>query len=655
VTSGIRPARSALRRLGWACLVTAAAVTVAGCVNMPDNGPMGAISASPQSTTAGGDFIEPVPSGPTAGEGPAAIVNGFLAASASFPVHDTIAREYLVSPASRAWSPGWSVTVFNSSHMSQETQTRPPKHGGGRAVVDFAVDVQSTFDGTGQFVSALTKQSQTKTYPFRLVQVDGQWRIANPPSFRLLTLTQFTEFYQARDLYFVNPYLQASWSDQALVPASVFVPQGTSTADLVTKLVNALLPDAAGQPNSTWLQTTADTFPTGTTLGGVTLDGTTAVVSLHGPANASTATLTQVSAQLAWTLASPRAGPPAAIQSVELVWDGHAFIPPESICGSSQTRSSVQNQAIYSCYNPYPSQPSEFFFASNGQVWSRCGSETGAQRGEVGPVVSVFHRTGAGSSQSCGLDPVPTSSKTAPAAAALPAKDGAASLVAVSPDQANVAFYAPAAKDVFIRLSASGSLRPVPVGPDVTALSWDRSNDLWIAQNGDVFMVPPGGKPVTATTELPNVTALSIAPDGVRVALIAQAASGPEVQLAAVAHGVPSSPGQHGSPLVTASINGPVQVGPDLGQPEALTWYDADNLIVLAGSAAKATLSEVPVDGQNSSSSQPAPLGANAITAAGAMNALVAGLPGQQLAVSTGLEGPWQPLTVLGQNPAYPG
>jgi Lipoprotein LpqB beta-propeller domain/Sporulation and spore germination len=648
VTSAIRPARR-LAWLGRACLVAAAAVTVAGCVSMPDNDPMGAISASPQSTTAGGDFIEPVPSGPTPNEAPAAIVNGFLAASASFPVHDTIAREYLVSAASKTWSPTWSVTVFNSSRVSQEPQAQPSKHGAARAVVDFSADVQSTFDGNGQFVSASTKQSETRTYQFHLVQVDGQWRIANPPQFRLLTGTQFTEFYQARDLYFVNPYLPGS---SPLIPASVFVPQGTSTADLVTKLINALLPDEVGQPNSTWLQAAADTFPAGTTLSGVTLDNTTAVVSLHGPANASKTTLEQVSAQLTWTLASPRPGPPSAIQSVELVWDGQAFIPPEVICGSSQTRSPVQNQEIYSCYNPYPSQPSEFFFASNSQVWSRCGSEASAQRGQVGQVVSVFRSTG--SSPPCSRGSVSTNSTAAPASVP-PVKGGPASVLAVSPDGTDVAYYSPATKDVVIRLSASGGLRQVSVGPDVTALSWDRSHDLWIAQNGDVFMVPPTGAPIQATTDLQDVTALSIAPDGVRVALVEQSASGPEVELAAVAHGGPASPGQHGSPMETASINGPVQVGPDVAQPDTLTWYDADDLIVLAGSSTKATLSEVPVDGQNSVSSQPAPAGANAITAAGGMNALVAGLSDHQLAVSTGLEGPWQPLAVPGQNPAYPG
>ena len=99
-----------------------------------------------------------------------------------------------------------------------------------------------------------------------------------------------------------------------------------------------------------------------------------------------------------------------------------------------------------------------------------------------------------------------------------------------------------------------------------------------------------------------------------------------------------------------------MQVGPGLVQPRSLAWYDADDLIVLAGGSSPA-LWVVPVDGQASSVSQPAPIGADSITAGGATNALVAGISsgGGTLAVSTGLEGPWQPLGVPGQNPAYPG
>ena len=43
------------------------------------------------------------------------------------------------------------------------------------------------------------------------------------------------------------------------------------------------------------------------------------------------------------------------------------------------------------------------------------------------------------------------------------------------------------------------------------------------------------------------------------------------------------------------------------------------------------------------------------ITADGAANVLVAGLSGNNLAVSTSLEGPWYQLGEPGQDPAYPG
>ncbi len=386
------------------------------------------------------------------------------------------------------------------------------------------------------------------------------------------------------------------------------------------------------------------------------------MVNLNGPAAVSNGMLKQVSAQLTWTLVTPRSGPPAAIQAVELEWDGKPWIPPATICGSTQPRSPVQNLATYPCYNPYPSQLAEFSFTSRGQVWSRCGSEESAQRGQVGQVVPVFRPASAASPQPCGSGYVGTGSLAAPASTLLPAKDGTPSLVAVSPDGEYVAYYAPDKKAVFIGQAATGaspaagSLHAVQggVGSGVTALSWDSSHDLWIAQGGDVFTTPANGTAIQVTTAPPGVTALSIAPDGVRVALIAQPGSGTEVELAAVVHGEQSSQVQRGSPAPVASFSNAVQIGPDLVQPDALTWYDADNLIVLARSSAK-TLSEVPVDGQDSSSSQFAPPGADAITASGAVNALVAGLSDGHLAVSTGLEGPWQSLGVRGENPAYPG
>jgi hypothetical protein len=641
-----------------ACVVTAAAVCVAGCVGMPASGPMGAISASPQTTAPGGDFIEPFPSGPSPDETPSGIVGGFLAASASYPVHAAIAGEYLTASASRTWNPGWTVTVFSTFSWSPRAVMEHPKHGASTALIDASGVVQSRFNGTGQFVSAQQGQSATTdAYRFDLVKVDGQWRISNPPEYRLLTVPEFGEFYRTQDLYFVNQSILNS-PNQALVPDSVFVPLGSSVPDLVNNLVKALLPNpatAAGGPKSALLQNAAETFPVGTKLiGGVTLDGTTAVVNLSGLAKAGTTVLEQVSAQLTWTLAAAKPGPPQSIQSVELELDGKPWIPPASICGITQSRSSVQNQATYPCYNPYPSQPASFSFAARGQAWSRCGSETSALHGLVGPVVSIFR-----SAQQCGgSEDVPTTSASVPQSVPLPARVGTPSMVAVSADGAYVAVYSPDKKAVFAGLaSAPGSLTQVQggIGSGVTALSWDRNHDLWIAQNGNVFMAPVTGKAIQITAPA-GVSSLSVAPDGVRIALIVPSAAGGTVELAAITHGGQSSQGQRGSISEAVAIGNSVQIGPDLIQPDMLTWYDADNLIVLSGSEVK-TLSEVPVDGQQSSSSQPAPAGAISITADGSTNALVAGLSGSggRLALSTGLEGPWQSLGVSGLNPSYPG
>jgi hypothetical protein len=128
-----------------------------------------------------------------------------------------------------------------------------------------------------------------------------------------------------------------------------------------------------------------------------------------------------------------------------------------------------------------------------------------------------------------------------------------------------------------------------------------------------------------------------------------------QVQLAAITRGVPPGNDQHGSPSLSASLGPVLPLAPNLTRPAALTWYDADNLIVLDNASSGSTLSEVPVDGQYASTPQPAPAGAVSITAHGAMNALVAGIEHGTLSVSTGLEAPWQPLGVHGQYPAYPG
>jgi hypothetical protein len=618
---------------------------------MPNSGPVG-VSASPQSTAQPQDFIGPIPVGPDPRWDPTQIVSGFLAASASYPMYSAIADQYLVSSAARQWHPRWQVTVLQKIVPGQPATA----HHGQQATVDVTGTVQATFNGSGEFVSAEEPRRQTNAYTFSLVKVNGQWRISSLPQTRLLTETQFSEYYKPQDLYFLN----TSGENPVLVPDSVFVPVGTSSTTLVTNLVLALLQG----PKDTWLRDATSSFPAGTALLGVTIDGTTAVVNLGGAAaHANRATLEQISAQLLWTLAAPPAGVPSPIQSVELEINGQAYIPSGTICGISQSQgqSPVQKQASYACYDPYPAAQASFSFIAQGTAWSRCGLQQKVAAGTIGKIVPVFGSTGRVLGvQPCqgngtvaigdpGLPSAPTHSAAPPTA------------VAVSPDGEYAAYVSSS------RGTETLTIRSLGAGPasvktlkeqGVTSLRWDSGDDLWYVQDGNVWMASATGQLVPAMYQgngNVSVVALSVAPDGARIALIVKAGSQQFLELAAIDRSGPSDTGQRGSPSERIGIDPGVQLGSNLSYPTALTWYDADNLLVLADTGNQKLLYEVPVDGQQSSGELLTPAGATSIAAYGPGNALVAGLSNGELAVSASLEGPWQTLGVRGTDPAYPG
>ncbi len=646
----VRPRQPRLARLARASLLAATVVSVAGCVGMPGNGAVGVFSASPQSTAQGGGFIASVPAGPGPGWTPTQIVGGFIKASAD-PTYEAIAQQYLAGPAGDSWDPGWSVEVFNQIIVPPHAALSPVgRHGAQQAVVKVTGAAQAALSGTGQYVSAgLGRQGPPS---FTLIKVDGQWRISNPPKYRMLTETEFADFYNAQDLYFLDP------TGQVLVPDSVFVPQGTSLQTLVNNLVTALIRG----PDTTWLANATTTafpeattrFPKGTTILSVAVYGATAVVNLGGAmASANTLAREQVSAQLVWTLAGSPASP-SAIQSVELEVDGAPVKPSATRCGESLGQSPVQKLASYGCYGPYPSAAASFYYINDQQAWSRCGSEGLVKVNSIGAVVPVFGRKGAPSGQQCahGRFVAPTST-TQPSAQA---QSQPASMAAVSPNGQYVAYVSPGGDAVYTGQLSSGaasfSRSPARLtGTDITAISWDREGDLFVAQNGTIWMLPPTGPKQQVGNDFGgDVTGLSIAPNGVRVAAIVQTNSGSDLDLAAIG---PAAPAKPSAPQY--SINQVVQLGPNIADPVALTWYNADNLLVLDRVGAANTLYEVPVDGQSAIGPLVTPQGAVAITADGAANVLVAGLADHQLAVSTSLVGPWLYLTDQGQNPAYPG
>jgi hypothetical protein len=646
------PAR--VRSTWRACLLAGLAASVAGCVGMPNSGSPGTFSATPQDTSQDSDFIGAVPAGPQPGWSPADIVKGFLNATVSYPAYSAIAKEYLADSVPGDWAPNWSVTVVDQVLVSSEATV---SDGGRRAAVEVTGSIQASFNGTGQYVGAQQglHGTQVAKQPFTLVKQGKQWRITNPPKYRLLTQPDFAQVYKPQDLYFFDS------TGQVLVPDAVFVPTGTSSTSLATNLVGALL----NNPQPKWLQTQVNPTPPAVTAFplhstaknvSVTVDGPTATVNLTGAAaSAGSVAREQMATQLVWTLTGQPGSPPN-IQAVQLEFNGKPWTPPSPPCPGTSAQSPALKQAMYGCRNPYPvATSSAFYYVANGQAWSRCASEAQVTTGSVGQVVPLFDRTGAATlSQSCDHSVQASSQAVPPSQPRAPAP---LSMVAVSPDGKYLAGVAPGGKTVTVW--AAGAAKPSSTLslPGVTAISWDRRDYLWVARGDIITMVvqtngSSNHNEITNFFPVGKILGLSIAPDGVRVAAIVQADTGPTVELAAIDSGKPG-PGQPADPLNRTSIGLTVQLGPNVTNPIALTWYDADDLLVLDGAGDQTSLWEVPVDGQPATKLPGVLPGAISITANSTRNALVVGLTQNRMEVSAGLEGPWQPLGSGGQNPAF--
>ena len=334
----------------------------------------------------------------------------------------------------------------------------------------------------------------------------------------------------------------------------------------------------------------------------------------------------------------------------------------------------MQTKKTYEMYDPYPSGPARFYYVDGGgHASSRCGAVNAAQSGFVGAENKIF---GTGTEQSAPCTGWQT---------ILPKFARPMSMVTVSANGQYVAGVSQNGDSVYIGSRANPQAPMVSTFPstgsslNVTSLSWDRDNDLWVTDNnGQVWVVPTTGKPnlvdVASMFGSGQVLAASVAPDGVRIAFIVQGATGTgagdagsrqsALYLASIQPCAPQQPlsDLHGnrSPPVCIGDN-ETPLGPGLWNPVALTWYTADNLIVIdrkPGSPAENVLEEVPVDGQ-----LPTPLpvnppgGAVSITADSTQNALVAGLAGGGLAFSAGLNGPWQSVEGVqrstDKNPVY--
>lgn len=273
------PARSLSRLLARAlALALVAAVSLAGCVSLPESGPVVEIEqqADASTDTGGAAAIDARP--PQDGQSAAEVVKGFLDAMQAWPAELATAKEFLSAEARATWNPQGTIVYEDAL---------PPAGGGGR--VDVRLGGATRLDARGGWQGDLPADESSLS--FGLVSEDGEYRIAALPPVLVVPATWFEQRYRQVSLYFPDP------SGQVLVPEPVFVGDDSTFA---SSLVSGLL-RGPGRPLR---GVVTSQLPSGLKVDlSVPVTDGTAAISLTGEASAFTPADTEaLFAQLAWTL-----------------------------------------------------------------------------------------------------------------------------------------------------------------------------------------------------------------------------------------------------------------------------------------------------------------------------------------------------------------
>lgn len=276
----------------------ALAAVLSGCVSIPASGPV------ETGRTLDGSTREPRRSfnlpGPASGDGPVAVVRGFLRAAPDFSRDHSVARSFLTRDKRTTWRPDSPVVVHDAeinrlpmrvtsadldAGASQETGQVPPgtrsaasstaaapdppvaASPGSQVSVEVELPVVARIDDAGEYLPSPTGEVQLFT--FHLVAEEGEWRITNPARGVAISRSDFQTTFTATPLYFRDS------TGRYLVPDVRWFPVGSPPSAVVAALLEG---------PSSWLGPAVTTgAPSGTELSatGVRSDGETLVVDLN--------------------------------------------------------------------------------------------------------------------------------------------------------------------------------------------------------------------------------------------------------------------------------------------------------------------------------------------------------------------------------------
>jgi len=286
-----------------------ASLALSACIQIPTSGPV--VEGERIEGGSAEQVIRVIARPPQANMTPAEIVSGFVSASASVEGDYAVARQYLAPEAAARWDPTTGTTVYDGT-LTLNTEGRTDASIAADTSVLLSAAEAGRISAQGRY--QVSPAARTVDIRFPLTTVDGQWRIASPPTGLLLSRADIDRAYRSYNIYFPDPSFSTLVPDPRLLPVS--------DPGVATLLVQALV-----QGPTDWLAPAVRTgFPDGSSLAveSVPIVDGVARVDLDPLARLTDdATRRAMSAQIMWTL---RQVP--SIQAVDIAAGGQTLNVP---------------------------------------------------------------------------------------------------------------------------------------------------------------------------------------------------------------------------------------------------------------------------------------------------------------------------------------
>jgi hypothetical protein len=454
--------------------------------------------------------IEPLP--PEPGATPEETVRGFIDAAASTLAGHPVAREHLAPEAAETWSDESGISVISPDYASVTTED---------GAVKVTADLVGTVDQRGIFIVGGTGLF---TREFSLEEVEGEWRISNPPDGLILLQPDFERLYDRVQAYFLDP------TGQRVVPDPRYLITGdaqpTALLNRVLEGPSAALAAGVRNPSSGDVQLRS----------AVTVAGQSAVVDLTGLGTDPAPVLANISAQVVWTLRQ------LGIRSVEVRVDGQ----PVDLKGVPRAQT-VDN---WPSFDP-----------------------------DAVPLDAVGHYIDGGALR------VVTTGEPTPGPAGAGAYDLTSAAVKAEASTGELSFLVGVrslgGRERLLGGPYNGELATLLEGATISAPTVAATRaEVWVVRDGSaVVRVQAGSVPqgVSAPTlpGLGRAEVLQLSPDGVRAAVVVDGPKGPTLYVGTVVR-------DEDGGVALRDLRG---IAPTLSQVVDVAWQDSEELLVLAGDA----------------------------------------------------------------------